>query len=61
MSLEKPRSDKDLRRLFVTAVVVPVLLAIAASAWLAWQVKRISDAAEWIDHSDRVIAQVGEV
>jgi signal transduction histidine kinase len=61
MSANTPQSKADLARLFITAVLVPIFLAAAASAWLAWQVARISDATAWIDRSDRVIALAGEV
>ena len=47
--------------LFVTAVVLPVLLAILASGWLAFQLDRLARVADWIDRSDRVIALIGEV
>jgi len=51
--------DRGVRRLFVSAVVVPITLAVIAAAWFAWQIERISAAADFIDLSDRVIALVG--
>lgn len=44
----------------MTAVVLPLVLAAVAAAWLAWQVDRIASVAEWIDNSDRVIALAAE-
>jgi signal transduction histidine kinase len=52
--------DSRVRRLFVSAVVLPIALAVIAGAWFAWQVERISAAADFIDESDRVIALVGD-
>ncbi len=61
MSEASERSDVGVRHLYLTAVVLPVLLAALAGAWFAWQIARLSRGAEWIDRSDRIIALVGEV
>jgi CHASE3 domain sensor protein len=60
MSVAMERSESGVRHLFLTAVILPVLLAAIAGAWFAWQVERIALAADWIDRSDRVITLVGE-
>ncbi len=61
MKESSERSHVGVRHLFFTAVILPILLAGLAGAWFAWQIARISRAAEWIDRSDRIIALVGEV
>jgi len=61
MSEASERHGVGVRHLFLTAVVLPILLAAISGAWFAWQIARLSHAAEWIDRSDRIIALVGEV
>ena len=54
--IEAGRPRGDARRLFLSAVVLPIVLAGIACAWILWQIRGMADAAAWIDSSDRVIA-----
>jgi signal transduction histidine kinase/CheY-like chemotaxis protein len=51
----------DIRRLVLRAVVLPLLLMALVAGWLAWQIGRLMDAARWVDHTDRVIAETQEL
>ena len=45
------------KRLLVRAVVLPVLFLALLAAVLVWQVVRLLETSQWVDHTDRVIAQ----
>jgi signal transduction histidine kinase len=61
MRPEREASDRGVRRLYLSAVVLPIVLAAIAGAWLAAQIGRLAQAEAWIDNSDRVIAMASEV
>jgi signal transduction histidine kinase len=50
------QSVRGMRHLALSAVVLPIVLAVISSAWFVWQIRRMAEAAAWIDSSDRVIA-----
>jgi signal transduction histidine kinase len=49
------------RRLLLNAVIVPVALMLVIAALLVWQIERLEYASSWVEHSDRVIADVNEL
>ncbi len=53
-------SDRGMRHLSLSAVVLPVVLAAVACAWFVCQIRRMAEAAAWIDTSDRVIGLAGD-
>jgi signal transduction histidine kinase len=61
MSLSMGASDHGVRHIYLTAVALPILLAAVVGAWLAFQIERLSQAASFIDGSDRAIAIGSEV
>jgi signal transduction histidine kinase len=60
MRVASERNDGGVRYLFFSAVVLPIVLAVLAGSWFAWQMRRLSVAAGWVDGADQVIAQAGE-
>lgn len=49
------------RRVLTRAIVVPLVLMVVLAGVLLWQIKHLSDKAQWIDHTDQVIAQANYV
>lgn len=45
------------RRTLLLGVLVPPALQLALAALFLWQINRLMDQAEWVDHTDVVIAQ----
>lgn len=49
------------RRTLARAIILPVALLIVLALIFLWQLSSLLDAAQWVDHTDRVIAQVHTV
>jgi PAS domain S-box-containing protein len=49
------------RRVLTRAVVVPLVLMVVLAGGLLWQIKHLVDKAQWVDHTDQVIAQAHNV
>jgi signal transduction histidine kinase len=52
---------RHLRRLLLSAIIVPLALMLVITGLLVWQITRLLTAAAWVEHSDRVLAQANEV
>ena len=48
------------RRVVWRAVALPVILMVALAGLLLWQIQRLMETAEWVEHTDRVIAAAHE-
>jgi two-component system cell cycle sensor histidine kinase/response regulator CckA len=49
------------KRILTRSVVLPLVLMMVLAGVLLWQIKRLIDAAQWVDHTDQVIAQANNV
>ena len=49
------------RRLLVRAIVVPALLSVALGGVLVWQIIRLLDGTQAVEHSNRVIAEANQL
>ncbi len=49
------------RRMLTRAVVVPPVLMLMLAGALLWQIMNLLDTAQWVDHTDQVIAQANNV
>src|SRR4051794_17263131 len=45
------------RRTLARAIALPIFLLIVLALIFLWQLTNLLDAAQWVDHTDRVIAQ----
>ena len=58
---EEAESPIKLSRHMTLAVVAPVLLLVMMGAVLAWQISRMADTAQWVTHTNAVIAKMHEL
>jgi signal transduction histidine kinase/CheY-like chemotaxis protein/CHASE3 domain sensor protein len=58
---DEKKETTELSRRLTIALVTPVALLVMAGTVLGLQVFRMANDAQWVDHTDRVIAQAGHV
>src|SRR5689334_32921 len=51
---------RQLSQRLMTTMLTPIVLLLAAGAALAFQVQKLNDNAQWVDHTDAVIAATYE-
>ncbi|MBD0373731.1 MAG: PAS domain S-box protein, partial [Pyrinomonadaceae bacterium] len=49
------------RRSLAGAVVIPLVVMVLLAGVLLWQIKHLLDTAQWVDHTDQVIAQANNI
>lgn len=52
--------QKEFRRILLRAVVLPLVLLTVVAGVLLWQISRLMAAAQWVEHTDQVIAEANE-
>ena len=60
MVSETTREQKLLSQRLLIAVVAPVGLLLPVGVILAFQIVKLTDTAQWVEHTDEVIGRVGE-
>ncbi len=49
------------RRRLIRAIALPIILLLLLSGVSIWQITRLLSAMQWVDHTDRVIAQANHL
>lgn len=49
------------RRRLIGAIALPIILLLSLSGVSIWQINRLLSAMQWVDHTDRVIAQANNL
>jgi signal transduction histidine kinase len=48
--------EKSFNRIVLSAVLIPILVMVIASILLAWVVSHLLSVTDWVDHTDKVVA-----
>lgn len=54
-------NQKDFQRILIRAILLPVVLVALVAGIFLWQISRLLAAAQWVDHTNQVIAQAYEL